>query len=527
MKKIFNLASINLMMFMLVLLTGFGACDKPEETLPLGKVSVYKLSDIGVGDITVFIDGSNKGKIYDWQYSAGIPECGSSSTFVLDFGSEDSYQFLAIAEDGSEWQKVVTIKEDDGCEPIALMLGNRSKVPTPNSGKGELVFWESSSTGCSGTTVVTINGTTNNITNFSSSAPSCGSSGNATFSLDPGTYSYTATCSGDTKSGTVIVTSNQCTPVQINWTIAPPPSGQGQVVFWETNSTGCNGITEVVINGVTKYISTFSASTPQCGSTGNATFSLPQGVYSYTANCSGTIKTGTVSIVANQCNPVQINWNSGGGNPSGYSCQGGSCNYVTSNAQYSTISACQSDCGQSSGSTITFVNNAFTPTEITFGGITQTAPAGGSAIFSGNPGAWQTGSASTSGKTVEGNQVGNKLTWNLSYQFPNSGNQTINLNVGSDYFFIKVRNNGTKPLTKFYVNHGLQSQTLDNISIANDNVVRNIGYYKAWSNSNVRAELQGGTQYVYWNQGTHFTLPFTINQSTTLVNTFLLELESQ
>lgn len=525
MKKISNLGLANALMLMLVLLTGFGACNKPEEVLPPGSVSVYKVNDLGVGDISVYVDGVYKGKIFSWVISSAVPECESSQGLTLSFSSAKNYAFKAVAEDGSEWERVLYIKEDKGCELILLSLSSRTKVPTPS--KGELVFWESSATGCSGTTTVSINGATKSISNFSTSAPSCGSSGNATFSLDAGTYSYTATCSGGTKTGTVIVSSNQCTPVQINWVINPPPPDQGQLVFWETSNTGCLGNTEVVINGVTRYITIFSASTPQCGSTGNATFLLYPGVYAYTAKCSGTIKTGTVSVVLNQCNPVQLDWSTGGGNTSGYSCQGSSCNYVSTNAQYSTLSACQSDCGQPSGSTITFNNKAFTPMEITFGGVTQTAPAGGSAIFSGTAGGWQSGTAITSGKTVTGNQVGLELTWSLSYQFPSSGNQSININVSSDYFFIKVRNNGTKPLTNFYVNYGLQSQTLDNISIANDNVVRNVGYYRAWSNSNVRADLQGANQTVTWQHGTHFTLPFTNNQSPTLVNNNLLELEAQ
>ena len=222
---------------------------------------------------------------------------------------------------------------------------------------------------------------------------------------------------------------------------------------------------------------------------------------------------------------MQLNWSGGGGNTSGYNCVSGNCIYASSNAQYSTLSACQSNCSQPSNSSITFVNNAFTPINITFGGITKIAPVGGSAVFTGSPGSTQSGSANTSGKTTSGNQVGLLLEWDLSYQYPSSGNSTINLHVTSSYFFVRLRNNGSKPLVNFYVNYGLTSQTLDNITIANDNVQYSIGYYRAWSNSNVRATLQNTNQYVTWNQGTHFNLPFNNNQVANLLNTALHEIE--
>jgi len=162
--------------------------------------------------------------------------------------------------------------------------------------------------------------------------------------------------------------------------------------------------------------------------------------------------------------------------------------------------------------------------EITFNGSPQTASPGGTAVFYGTPGTLATGTAETSGKTSSGTQLGIPLGWTLSYQFPSSGNTTINLNVGSDKFFIKVRNNGTKTLENFYVNYGLQSEMLENITIPNNNQIYSIGYYKAWSNSNVRVDLQGASQTVTWYQGTNFTLPFTINQVANLTNTYLMEI---
>jgi hypothetical protein len=180
---------------------------------------------------------------------------------------------------------------------------------------------------------------------------------------------------------------------------------------------------------------------------------------------------------------------------------------------------CEAGGGDNSGgsgtgetSTITFKNMAFTPIEISFNGQTKEAPAGGSTVFAGDPGKSITGSAATSGKTTSGTQVGEKLNWTITTSFPAANkNLDYTLNAGADLFFLKIQNNSSLSLNKLYVNYGLTAQTLDNIAIPNDRVVYSLGYYKAYSNSNVRAE--SGNTYWYWN---NFTLPYTQNQSITL-----------
>lgn len=183
--------------------------------------------------------------------------------------------------------------------------------------QGEVIFWENANSKCSGFTSVTIDGETNFISTSSDFSPECGSTDNATFKLPSGTYDYVAECSdGSTQSGTVTVKTHQCSPVQLSWTqVNPPPtSNQGQVVFWESAQSGCPSVTEVTINGVTKSISDFSASTPQCGSAGNATFNLAPGNYTYKAICDGSTKTGTVSLSSNRCTAIQLIWTSGSSN---------------------------------------------------------------------------------------------------------------------------------------------------------------------------------------------------------------------
>lgn len=92
---------------------------------------------------------------------------------------------------------------------IAMTFTSCKKDP------GKIIFWVDSDLGC-GTIDVTINGSTKTITSFySGSTPDCDASGCATFSLDPGSYNWTASCSGLSWSGTNEVTSNGCFKMQL------------------------------------------------------------------------------------------------------------------------------------------------------------------------------------------------------------------------------------------------------------------------------------------------------------------------
>jgi hypothetical protein len=169
------------------------------------------------------------------------------------------------------------------------------------------------------------------------------------------------------------------------------------------------------------------------------------------------------------------------------------------------------------GATITFNNATFTEINITFNGLTKIIAVGGTATFSGSPNGSAGGQATTYGKTSGGSQIGELIGWTLSYNFPSAGgNSNINLNVTSTYFFLKMRNSGTQSLNPVYVNYGLTSQTIDNVTIPNDGITYKLGYYKAFSNGNVRAYR--GSSYTYWDHGVQYTLPGTNNQSVELVN---------
>jgi len=208
-------------------------------------------------------------------------------------------------------------------------------------------------------------------------------------------------------------------------------------------------------------------------------------------------------------------------NQSGYNCINGNCQFVSSGAQFTSLSACQSSCNlppPPSQSCIRLVNTTQTSMQITLNGITRTVSAGASTEYCGTPGAPANYTAQTSGVTNQGAQVGLLMSWSDNISFPSSGTTSTNLVVTSEYFFLRIRNQGSGQLTNLIVNKGLASQTTDNVSIPNSGNFTNIGYYRAWTNSNVYASLPSGTT-VFWEYPGNMPIPFTQNQVVNLTNT--------
>lgn len=81
-------------------------------------------------------------------------------------------------------------------------------------GTGNALFWVSSDLGC-GYVTVSLNGYSDQITNYNSTSPACGTSGCAEFTLSPGTYSYSASCGSYTWSGSITITSGGCSKMRL------------------------------------------------------------------------------------------------------------------------------------------------------------------------------------------------------------------------------------------------------------------------------------------------------------------------
>lgn len=83
------------------------------------------------------------------------------------------------------------------------------------SSTGNATFWTQSDLGC-GSIAVTLNGSTQSITGYySTGTPSCGATYCANYTLAPGTYSYTASCSGYTWSNNITVVAGQCSLMKL------------------------------------------------------------------------------------------------------------------------------------------------------------------------------------------------------------------------------------------------------------------------------------------------------------------------
>lgn len=305
------LKSLRLFLLFSFLSVFFTACKKESlvPTPPSGPASgegmFWIASNLGCGNITVTIGGISK--LITGYYDTGIPECTGSktATFALLPGT---YSYTASCT-GLSWNGSITITSN-GCTKIQLTSSGGGGGGGGSTGQG--MFWIASDLGCGNINVV-CNGITRTITSVYATAPSCGASGTANFDLSPGTYSYTASCSGKTWNSTITITAGGCNRIQLTSSGGGSTTGQG--MFWVATDLGCGNIT-VVCNGISRTISTVYATSPPCGTSGTATFDLSPGTYSYSASCSGKTWSGTITITAGGCNKIQLT-SSGGGSTTG------------------------------------------------------------------------------------------------------------------------------------------------------------------------------------------------------------------
>ncbi len=191
-----------------------------------------------------------------------------------------------------------------------------------------------------------------------------------------------------------------------------------------------------------------------------------------------------------------------------------------SNCECGTIKIypCNGKTGSGSGTFIEttivkFTNPAFTPITVTVNGTSQVVEVGSTVTFQGQAGTSLKYHAETSGKTTQGTQIGLLISWDGDDIYPTSGTKTFNLSVSQDFFFLYIVNQSSRKTTKLLVNYGLQAQTTDNINIPNDKIKYRTGYYRAYSNSNIRLE---GENNAIWNlSSSDLKLPNTQNQSYT------------
>ena len=172
--------------------------------------------------------------------------------------------------------------------------------------------------------------------------------------------------------------------------------------------------------------------------------------------------------------------------------------------------------------TLYLVNTTYTTMSITAQGQSMKSIKRGDTatfIYAANPGTISF-TATTSGTTSQGTQVGLLLDWSKSIDVSATKSYLSRLVVSADYFMLYLKNTGISSFGNLVVNEGLQNETKDNILIAPNGVQYTIGYYKAFSNTVIRMDnLDGSGRYIFWKHNTHFTFPNTDNQNIVLLNT--------
>ncbi len=140
---------------------------------------------------------------------------------------------------------------------------------------------------------------------------------------------------------------------------------------------------------------------------------------------------------------------------------------------------------------VQFNNKVFTDITVTINNNdTKVIPVADSVIFNfngGNPGTINI-YAETMGKNSQGQQLGEKVTWNASYDMTGKNFMKFNLNLTETMFFAYMKNTGAQEAVDWnpiYVNRGSEEAKTEDIVVpANGNTYR-IGYYnyisgRAW-----------------------------------------------
>ena len=168
---------------------------------------------------------------------------------------------------------------------------------------------------------------------------------------------------------------------------------------------------------------------------------------------------------------------------------------------------------------LTFVNSTYTDAVITIAGVEKIADGeGGTATFFGIEASSIGYHAETSGKTSTGDLIGLNIVWDYTLALI-GGEQEAELGIPGDFFFLRLTNNGTHYWGPIEVDHVESETSIENILIPNDGTRYNIGYYNAWSFTEVRAYWNDQQDtWVRWTVNEHFTFTNEWDQNVSLTN---------
>ncbi len=192
----------------------FGECVRIElkdnDTSGGGKGDVifWANGDYGCGPIDVTLTGVGSGTITSFFGQA--PNCGTNGTANFNDLVEGTYNYTASCN-GQQWSGTVGIS-NGSCTNVLLANGSDG-----NDAPGSVKFWVAEDFGCGNITVDLSGRGSSVITGFFNSAPDCDNtnSGGNFDNLTPGNYTYTASCSGLSWSGSITIAPNGCLQLQL------------------------------------------------------------------------------------------------------------------------------------------------------------------------------------------------------------------------------------------------------------------------------------------------------------------------
>jgi hypothetical protein len=82
--------------------------------------------------------------------------------------------------------------------------------------------------------------------------------------------------------------------------------GDGNITFWIQSDFECGNISVTLQGQGSSTISAYYGSSPDCGASGCANFTVPAGSYSFSASCDGRTWEGSLTVSENQCFKMQL-----------------------------------------------------------------------------------------------------------------------------------------------------------------------------------------------------------------------------
>lgn len=100
--------------------------------------------------------------------------------------------------------------------------------------------------------------------------------------------------------------SRHCGTLSISGAGSGSNSKTGNAMFWISSDLGCGHIT-VTVNGQSKTISSYyNSSTPSCGASGCANFTLSPGTYNFSASCDNKTWNSSITVEEGGCQKMRL-----------------------------------------------------------------------------------------------------------------------------------------------------------------------------------------------------------------------------